>query len=380
MSDGLTIAFLLWDGHVGGAERHTVELAATIESLGLARTAVVFVDSGQPVLGAVAATGRPVTAVEFNLGRGRNLLLHKRRPVAILQRLGVDVLFAPLLGFIGLALRAGGYSGALIGVEHGAMLNPDVISPRRRWVHARSLATMASLFDSYVAVSDVMAERVREALGPPFSVATVHNGVDTTRYVPNARRVDDGTFCVGVAARLVPGKGVREAILALEPHLDGCEVRLRVAGDGPMRSELEDLARSRGVLAGVEFMGMVSDMPAFWRGCDIAVHAANGWQESFCLAVAEAQACGLPAVVSRAGALPSVVADGQTGIVLEPGDIDGLRRAIALYAGDEQLRVAVGAAARSRACRMFSLDRAARDYVGVACDLLDHRQTEAGRR
>ena len=157
-------------------------------------------------------------------------------------------------------------------------------------------------------------------------------------------------------------------------------MRLRVAGDGPMRSELEDLARSRGVLAGVEFMGMVSDMPAFWRGCDIAVHAANGWQESFCLAVAEAQACGLPAVVSRAGALPSVVADGQTGIVVEPGDIDGLRRAIALYAGDEQLRVAVGAAARSRACRMFSLDRAARDYVGVACDLLDHRQTEAGRR
>ena len=173
------------------------------------------------------------------------------------------------------------------------------------------------------------------------------------------------------------GKGVREAILALHPCVGARAIRLRIAGDGPMRPELEELARSRGVLAAIEFMGMVSDMPSFWRGCDLAVHAANGWQESFCLAVAEAQASGLPAVVSRSGALPSVVVDGQTGIIVEPGDIDGLRQAIALYAGDEHKRARDGAAARAHACRLFGLDRAARNYVAVACDVLVRRQTKA---
>lgn len=378
MISRLKIAFMLWDGRVGGAERITVALASTIDALDLARAAVVFVDTGRPVLGELAAEGYEVTAFELRLGRGGNVLLHARRVVRCLRRLGVEVLFAPVTGTVGLAMRAGGYSGVLVGVEHGAMLNRAAFSSIKPWIHERALGAAVPLFDGFVAVSDVMAERVREVLGPRVFVATVLNGVDTDRYIPDGRRADGRTFRIGVAARLVPGKGVREAILALEPRLGGRSVQLRIAGDGPMRAELEELARVRGVAGSVDFLGMVRDMPSFWRACDVAVHAANGWNESFCLAVAEAQSSGLPAIVSRTGALPSVVVDGQTGVVVGPGDIEGLRQALELYALDEQLRARIGAVARSRACRLLSLERVASDYVRVACDLLNRRLLAAG--
>lgn len=373
MTQPLRIGFMLWNGRVGGAERHTVGLASTIARLGMADAHVVFVDSAQPVLGAMAAEGYSVPVSELCLGRGRNLLLHSRQVGLHLRRLCADVIFAPVGGFAPLALRESGFAGVLVGVEHGAMMNRRIIPLRRRWLQSGSMLLTASSYDGYVAVSDVMAEHVRRGLGSEVLVATIPNGIDIAKYAPDGLSADADTLRIGVASRLVWGKGVREAILAVRPRIGGRVVKLRVAGDGPLRSELQQLACRRGIAANVEFLGMVRDMPTFWRGCDVAVHATNGVNESFCLAVVEAQASGLPAVVSRAGALPSVVVDGQTGTVVEPGDVDGLWQAICRYASDESLRVSHGVAAREHACRLFSLERVASEYVTVACDLVERR-------
>lgn len=373
MRGPLAIAFVLWSGAVGGAQRHTVALASTIEQAGLARAHVAFVDRGQPVLGRLASEGYPVAATELALGRGRHVLLHPRLLAKALDHVGADVVFGPVAGLTALAVRAGGYAGTLIGVEHGAMLNRDALPPVKRLVHTGSLVAVRPLFDAFVAVSDMMAEEVHRTLGTRVAVYTVPNGVDTTRFTPRAQRRHRDIFRLGVAARLVAGKGVREAILAMKPE-DAGEIELCIAGDGPQRAELERLARDRDLAACVRFLGEVADMRAFWQSCDVAVHAANGLRESFCLSVAEAQACGLPAIVSNAGALPSVVTHGVTGIVVRPGDIPELRAALTRYAADRTLRKRHGAAARERACREFSLHRVAGDYVAVACEVASRRR------
>lgn len=369
----LKLGFVLWNGQIGGAERHTVALANSIERLGLADTHVIFVGRSQPVLDAMARDGYRVEASELGLGRGRTLAVQPRRAVDLLQRLGVDALFVPVVGFGSAGLRMAGFTGALIGVEHGDMMNVDGVSWIRRRVHAATLPVLAPSFDGFVAVSDVMARRARDVLGAQVFMATVPNGVDTARYVPRERGGDRPVLRIGVAARLVRGKGVREAILAMSPRIAGRAVSLRVAGDGPMRGELERLARERGVQESVEFLGTVEDMPAFWQSCDLAMHVTNGFTESFCLAVAEAQASGIPVIASRSGALPSIVADGETGAIVEPGDIRAARLAITEYAANEQLRTCHGASARARALRLFSLERAAHGYVEVACDVLARR-------
>jgi len=372
MRDPLTIAFILWSGAVGGAERHTVALASAIEQAELAHSHVVFVDRGQPVLSELEAEGYPVGATEMALGRGRRILRHPRRVAEALEDTAADVVFGPVAGFAALALRMGGYAGTLIGVEHGAMLNRGGLQPVKRVVHDCSLAVAEPLFDGFVAVSDVMADEVRRTLGPHVPVYTVPNGVDTTRYTPTAQGRARGVLRIGVAARLVPGKGVREAILAMKPE-DAGRIELCVAGDGPQRAELERLARDRGVAACVRFLGQVGDMAGFWQSCDVGVHAANGLRESFCLSVVEAQACGLPVIVSDTGALRSVIEDGVTGLVVQPGDVPGLRQAVLGYADDDGLRKRHGTAARERVSREFSLDRVARDYAYVACEVVDGR-------
>jgi glycosyltransferase involved in cell wall biosynthesis len=81
------------------------------------------------------------------------------------------------------------------------------------------------------------------------------------------------------------------------------------------------------------------------------------WHEPFGIPVIEAMAAGLPVVATRAGALPEVVVDGETGILVERGDVEGLAAAISKLLSDPHLRERMGAAGRERVRRLFTWDR-----------------------
>ncbi len=377
MSEPLTLAFLLWSGQVGGAERHTVALASTIRAQGLADAHVIFIDAADPVASQMAAEGYDVPFAELRLGRGRNILLHPARLMRAVKETRAEVVFVPHEGPVAAVIRGFGFHGGLVGVSHGAWLNPETLRRARRGIHELALHAAEPLFDAVVGVSPVMTDLLFRQHGSRVRIFTIPNGVDVERFRPPAgtRRPQGDGFRIGVAGRLVHGKGVREAVLALRPEVAGRPAHLRIAGDGPLRSELEQLAERRGLTRHVEFLGRVDDMVGFWQDCDVAVHAANGLVESFCLAAVEAQACGLPAVVTRSGALPTVVADGETGTVVEPGDIEGLWNAIAMYATDNALCEAQGRAARRRALRLYDLRRVACEYVATACEVLERQGT-----
>jgi len=219
-----------------------------------------------------------------------------------------------------------------------------------------------------IAISECVAGFLRELhLAPPDRIRVVHYGLDATTWAPDeeARRrtrlrygVPDDAVVLGIAARLIPGKGHDELVEAVgRAERDGAPVRLLVAGEGPRRSALEALAASSARPGVVSFTGFVDDVRAFMNGCDVvAFPTLPELGEGFGLAALEAMAVGKPVLATAVGSLPEVVADGETGVVVPPGSIDALYAALSGLVQDPRRREAMGAAGRERAIQLFSVD------------------------
>jgi glycosyltransferase involved in cell wall biosynthesis len=122
------------------------------------------------------------------------------------------------------------------------------------------------------------------------------------------------------------------------------------AGDGVLRDEVQRTAGPR-----VHVLGRRNDVPELQCAADLLV-APSCWYEAFSLVLAEAAACGRPAIAARIGGIPEVVQDGQTGMLFEPGDRAALAANLIDLLRDGALRTSLGAAARCRADALFSLD------------------------
>lgn len=196
-------------------------------------------------------------------------------------------------------------------------------------------------------------------------VSVIAHAVDTDRYRPEAvapaqraeirRRY--GEPLVLSVGRLVYYKGY-EHLIAAARTLGATVV---IVGDGPERKRLEALARA---VPNVHLTGALDedDLIAHLAASDCFALSSTSPAESFGIAVAEAQAMGLPAVVTDTGrGTVEAVDDGETGIVVPPADPSALAGAIReLLAGDDRRR-AMGEAARARAVARHSLADRARD-------------------
>ena len=133
---------------------------------------------------------------------------------------------------------------------------------------------------------------------------------DAASATDNSRRVR-----IGVAARLASEKGGCLAIHTLEKlRAAGIDAEMHIAGDGPDRAALEALAESLGVAARIRFLGMVSDMPTFYRTIDVLLHPAL--QEPLGNVTIEAQAFGVPVVATAVDGMAETIATGETGLLV----------------------------------------------------------------
>lgn len=149
------------------------------------------------------------------------------------------------------------------------------------------------------------------------------------------------------AGRLSPEKGVVELVLAA----DG--LNLVVAGDGPLRGQVP---MARGMLPPAELAGLYARA---------AVVVCPSLREGFGVACLEAMAHGRPVVASGVGGLLDLVVNGETGILVEPGNVPALRSAIERLLGDRELRRRMGEAGRRRAAERFSWDAVTRKTQDV---------------
>jgi glycosyltransferase involved in cell wall biosynthesis len=352
------IALVLWTGILGGAERFTAALALHLRQCGVTPT-VVFLGPHRPLSHVLERDGIEYASAGFE--RGSSVVLHPRRFARLVGSHGQDGTILDSIGYVPVALRAGGYRRRLVSVEHGALLQED-LSARKRIVRRLGRETGIWATDIEVAVSDFLLQTIlrhRHAR----RVVRIYNGVDLAAFTPSAKRERGSrALVVGWAGRMVAGKGLSELVHAVALLGRRHRVELNLAGDGPEREALGQLVDELGLAKQTSFSDWVLDMPSFWAACDVAAFPANNAVESFGLAAAEAMACGKPVVASDAGGFREVVQEGQTGFLLRPGDVEALASALSSYADDDGLLASHGKAARNVCERRFDLRETARRY------------------
>jgi glycosyltransferase involved in cell wall biosynthesis len=225
--------------------------------------------------------------------------------------------------------------------------------------------------DRVIAVSDYVAGRLRDVNGMPGArVIRVHNGIDLKPFErpdPDRLRAVTGLPpempVVFFAGRAQMYKGVQVLIRAVQRVQAQREVALVCCGDGPDRPELEALARELG-LRNATFLGRRDDVKQLLPGATIAV-VPSIWAEAFGLAVVESLAAGVPVIASRTGGIPELITDGETGILVAPGDDAALAHAIAALLDNESVRSHMAALGRRHADDYFGIERTVAEVAQV---------------
>jgi glycosyltransferase involved in cell wall biosynthesis len=207
---------------------------------------------------------------------------------------------------------------------------------------ARGARTLSSV-DLFLAVSDFVRAKHVEAGFPPERIVVKRHAVPESR-----RRKGPGRYFL-VLSRLSSEKGVAELVGAWSAGLG----ELRIVGDGPERAAIEGLARGRDVV----IKGAVppEEVPALLAGARALLVPSVCYETSSRVAI-EAYAAGVPVIASRIGGLPEIVAEGETGVTVPPGDEDGWLGAVGLLS-DDDVSLRFGEAAHARWRSDFSPER-----------------------
>lgn len=178
------------------------------------------------------------------------------------------------------------------------------------------------------AISGEVRESIARRYGlPEAQIPQIDNGVDLGRFHPASPSPADKTLAGKAlsaprflcAGSLYPHKNHRLALQAFRLVRNQIpQATLTIAGDGPLREELEQTACELELDAAVSFLGTVDRIEEIMRGCDVFVLPSD--YEGFGLVVAEAMACGLPAVATRSGGPENIIRDGLDGFLVPPGD------------------------------------------------------------
>lgn len=170
-----------------------------------------------------------------------------------------------------------------------------------------------------------------------------------------------GRRVILTVGRLVPRKGFDTMIRSLPKILESMpDAVYLIAGRGPQEKELRALAEAEGVSGRVVFAGYVPDeeLPLYHNAADVFAMVCReregGDAEGFGIVFLEAGACGKPVVVGDSGGAPDAVEDGETGLLVDPENIDAVANAVVRLLNDSGLASQMGRHGRERVTRSFT--------------------------
>lgn len=215
----------------------------------------------------------------------------------------------------------------------------------------------------------------------PERVEVIYNGIDLAAYgvMPRAEAraalgLPAEARLLGTVARLVPIK--HQALMLQALARIRHSTHLVIAGDGPLRGELESLAASLGLAGRVRFLGRRDDVPTVLAALDGFV--LTSLSEGLPISVIEAMAAGLPVVATAVGGLAELVESDRTGLLVPSGDVEAL--AAALNRLDAETGAAWGQAGRAVAEARYSRQAMVEAYQAVYERCLTRAGTEGGGR
>ena len=320
----------------GGVENHILNLCRHFDSERFELEVCLFRDGG-PMLSVFEDAG--VTVRVFNVVDGDGRIVNSDQARAFLAHLrSFDVAHT-------------WYGGGPLnfGMQAAQSLRIAVQVQSIEWL----VPAVDPGLDAVILESDVL-KTIQEAAGVPNRLTRINAGIDLARYNPatvQPFRLFEGPV-VGRVSRLVEEKDpetfVRAAALvqARHPHTN-----FVIAGDGPLRAQLEALAKRLG--ARITFLGNCTNVPAVLAAFDIFAYPTLG--DSFGFVNAEAMAMGKPVISTRVGSVPELVRDGETGFLIEPQDAWGLAQCICYLLNEPEIGRRMGSQGRQLIETKFDL-------------------------
>jgi glycosyltransferase involved in cell wall biosynthesis len=244
---------------------------------------------------------------------------------------------------------------------HGEILPLTRLRWRNR--HFSTLRLMSAFWTRIITVSQAN-ERFLRALHVAKPIDVVYNGIDLPRFLEQSAdteesapaKIEGGPLQCLYMGSLIERKRVDVLLRAFAIVRQSFpNARLVIVGEGRLQGDLKILATELKLDDAVQFTGLLIEYPFDrLRQSDIFVSASES--ESFGLVLAEAMSFQLPVVACRVGGIPEVVADGVTGILVEPNDPEALAGALLTLLEDRSLRLDMGKAAVQRVAARFRLD------------------------
>lgn len=203
----------------------------------------------------------------------------------------------------------------------------------------------------------------------PYGVPELPEGTAST--VRRELSLDPEMLVIGTVGRLVPQKGQRYLLEAMrDVRSVHPRTHLLIVGVGRLRDELLKYARKLGIADRVIFTGFRQDIQSLMAALD--VFALPSLWEGFGLVLLEAMLAGKPVVASRVSAIPEIVVDGVTGVLVPPMNSAALAEALTRLLQDERLRLEMGEAGRQRVRHRFSIEASARALDFIYAELTGH--------
>ena len=268
----------------------------------------------------------------------------------------------------------GAWIGALAARRSGIPLvfTAHNLAPRNPGrVAVWALRFTAAKSAAIVAVSSAVADSLTPCC-PESKIVVIPNGIDIALFDAPPPRADifrafdipDDLRVIVAVGRVAPEKGFAHLIDAAPKVLSrfpgACFV---LAGDGPERQSLIGRIRQKGLEGRFFLVGRIEDVPGLLAASDMVV--IPSLTEGHGLIALEAMAAGKPVVAARVGGLCETIIEGETGLLIAPGEPEAISDSILRLLWDESLRLRLGNAGRKRARQGYSIEQMVESTVDM---------------
>jgi len=283
----------------------------------------------------------------------------------ILKKTKPDILNAHFAFGYGLIGRLSGFKPYLLSVWGADVYDyPDYSFIHHKIVYDNlNRATAIASTSNAMAVETAKVYKHEHVFITPF-------GIDESLFKPenSKKKENQNKIVIGTVKKLFPKYGIDVLIKAFKklkvslaghsPQLSR-KLELVIAGQGPDKEKLENLAKKIGIDEVVTFTGFINHekVPAILNTFDIYAALSRDDSESFGVAILEASACGLPVVVTDADGPKEVTVEGKTGLVVPKDSVDQAAKALEKLINDKALRDRMGRAGREHVIKNYTWDK-----------------------
>ena len=368
----MRVAHIIKVTRISGAEAHLLTLLPSLRRQDVDARLIMLIEPGRPMDDMLTAAQRraiPVRRLHIRRDIDLTLPLKIRR---VLCRIKPDIVHTHLLH----ADLYGGFGARLAGIHAviSSRHNDDRFRYHSLW---RGISPLLwRMTRGGIAISDAIKRFAVHTEGaPPHKISVVRYGLEadplSESELQTARQniraelaVASDARLLGMVCRLVEQKGVAYALDAFQRiYCRFPDAHLVVAGDGAMAAELRRLGEDLGIADRVHWLGWRDDAARLMAGFDMLL-APSLW-EGFGLTLLEAMSRRVPVVATQVGAIPEVVSDGESGILIPPHDAESLATATVRLLDDPPLRQRMGLSGAARVQACFSVRQMVADTRAV---------------